>query len=345
MKLKIEYVSTASLQAYDRNAKIHTPEQVQQIVQSINDFGFNDPIAITGNIVVEGHGRLLAAQKLGLKEVPIVRLDHLTEAQRRAYTLVHNQLTMNTGNDIDILNAELEALEAEDIDMSVFGLELPEDTEEDDYTKNTDGYYGDAREATYNAVNLNQYDETRTTGFYQMPIIQPCTYIPERLIGFNYAKSSGDKNTGIHFFVDDYQFERIWNSPAVNIERLRPYQCVLTPDFSLYMDMPMAMKIWNVYRSRLIGQMCQDAGLNVIPTLSWAEPATYEFCFDGIEPGGTVAVSTVGVMRNPESREVWCDGMEQAMKKTKPSCVVCYGARIDFDFGDCKVKYIEARKW
>lgn len=226
--------------------------------------------------------------------------------------------------------------------MSVFGLELPEDDVE---SVDPDRYYGDAREATYNAVNLNQYDESRTEGFYQMPIIKACTYIPESLIGFNYAKTSDDKNTGIHFFIDDYQFERIWNRPAENIERLRPYQCVLTPDFSLYMDMPMAMKIWNVYRSRLIGQMCQDAGLNVIPTLSWAEPATYDFCFDGIEPGGTVAVSTVGVMLSQESRDIWCDGMEKAMEKTKPSCVVCYGTRIDFDFGKCKVKYIEARKW
>lgn len=117
MKLKIEYVDISTLSPYSGNAKIHTATQVEQIARSIQDFGFNDPVAITGNVIVEGHGRILAAQKLGLKEIPIVRLDHLTDAQRRAYTLVHNQLTMNTGNDLDILNAELEALEADDIDM------------------------------------------------------------------------------------------------------------------------------------------------------------------------------------------------------------------------------------
>ena len=72
------------------------------------------------------------------------------------------------------------------------------------------------------------------------------------------------------FFIDDYQFERVWNDPYTYIERLREFPCALTSDFSLYLDMPMAMKIWNVYRSRLIGQMMQDADIVVIPTLSWA---------------------------------------------------------------------------
>lgn len=122
MKLKVEYLPIEEIKPYENNAKIHTPEQIDQIKESIKQFGMNDPIGIWSkdNIIVEGHGRLLACQELGYKEVPIIRLDDLTDEQRRAYTLAHNQLTMNTGFDIDTLTEELENLS---IDMSEFGFE------------------------------------------------------------------------------------------------------------------------------------------------------------------------------------------------------------------------------
>ena len=184
-----------------------------------------------------------------------------------------------------------------------------------------------------------------------MPIVKACHFVPDALIGFNYVKSIVENNReseyskGVHFFLDDYQFERIWNEPQKNIERLKDFACVLTPDFSLYMDMPLVMKIWNVYRSRLIGQMMQDAGLEVIPTLQWAEEETFKFCFDGIEPGGVVAVSTVGVMKDSEAQLIWRAGMDAAIKKLQPETVVCYGSKIDYDFGNMTVKYIKARSF
>ena len=147
------------------------------------------------------------------------------------------------------------------------------------------------------------------------------------------------------FFIDDYQFERVWNDPYTDIELLREFPCALTPDFSLYLDMPMAMKIWNVYRSRLIGQMMQDAGIVVIPTLSWAEPETFSFCFEGLEQGGVVAVSTVGVMRNKSAQEVWAAGMNEAVQRLRPSGILCYGSRPDYDFGSVPVRFVSARKF
>ena len=159
------------------------------------------------------------------------------------------------------------------------------------------------------------------------------------------ARTSDRKNVGIHFFIDDYQFERVWNAPMDYMDLLSEYDCVLTPDFSLCMDMPIAMKIWNIYRSRLIGQMMQDSGIRVIPTLSWAEPQTYQFCFDGLPTGGSVAVSTVGVMRDKSARAIWADGMTEAIKRLKPKNIICYGSKMDFDFGKINMKYIEARKF
>lgn len=131
MKLKVEYLPIEEIKPYENNAKIHTPEQIQQIKASIEQFGMNDPIGIWSkdNIIVEGHGRLLACQKLGYKEVPVIRLDDLTDEQRRAYTLAHNQLTMNTGFDVDILSEELQNI---DLDMSDFGFDIQFDDIEEE---------------------------------------------------------------------------------------------------------------------------------------------------------------------------------------------------------------------
>lgn len=121
MRLNIEYVDTDSLTAYKSNAKIHTSEQIERIKKSIREFGFNDPIAIwKNNEIIEGHGRYLSAIELGIKKVPVIRLDTLTDEERKAYMLIHNQLTLNTGFDTDVLDEELEQII--DIDMGEFNF-------------------------------------------------------------------------------------------------------------------------------------------------------------------------------------------------------------------------------
>ena len=111
------------LNPYENNAKLHPKEQIDQIVRSMEEFGNNDPIAIDeNNGIIEGHGRLLALKQMGEKEVPVIRLKHLTDEQKRAYILAHNQLTLNTGFDEEILAAELESIVG--IDMADFGFDL-----------------------------------------------------------------------------------------------------------------------------------------------------------------------------------------------------------------------------
>lgn len=120
-ELKIEYVPIEDLSTYAGNAKLHPAEQIEQIKSSITQFGFNDPIAIwKDNVIIEGHGRLIAARELGLDKVPVIRLDNLDDEQRRAYALVHNKLTMNSGFDVDLLSTELDSIF--DVDMSEFGF-------------------------------------------------------------------------------------------------------------------------------------------------------------------------------------------------------------------------------
>lgn len=124
--LRIEYLPVGSLKPYEKNARKHESADVTAIVKSIEEFGFDDPIGIWGedNLIVEGHGRLLAAKQLGMETVPCIRLDHLTDEQRRAYALAHNKTAELSEWDFNILDGELG--EIFNIDMSVFGFDLAE---------------------------------------------------------------------------------------------------------------------------------------------------------------------------------------------------------------------------
>lgn len=111
--MNVENLPIASLTMHKNNAKQHPQEQIEQIKESIRLYGFNDPIGIWGkkNTIVEGHGRYMAAKEMGMQEVPCIRLDHLTDKQRREYMLVHNQTTMNSGWDSVLLSDELKGLD------------------------------------------------------------------------------------------------------------------------------------------------------------------------------------------------------------------------------------------
>lgn len=136
--MKIELINIDEIIPYENNAKLHPQEQIDQIKQSILEFGNNDPIAIDkNNVIIEGHGRLLALKELGYKEVEVIKLEHLTEEQRKAYTLIHNKLTMNTDFDMDLLMEELQNIQ--NIDMGDFDFDIQieelesQEIEEDEY--------------------------------------------------------------------------------------------------------------------------------------------------------------------------------------------------------------------
>ena len=135
--MQVEMLAIDSLVEYAANAKQHPASQIAQIKKSIEQFGNNDPIAVDeDNVIIEGHGRLYALQELGFKQVPVIRLTHLSDAQKKAYILAHNKLTMNSGFDLDLLGSELDKIaDISDIDMSDFGFELDfgDEVSEDDF--------------------------------------------------------------------------------------------------------------------------------------------------------------------------------------------------------------------
>ena len=172
-----------------------------------------------------------------------------------------------------------------------------------------------------------------------MPSLPPVDARPDALLPFNYAKTAkeADKGKFLHFFIDDYQFERLWNRPQAYLELVKSFAGALTPDFSLYMDMPLPVQQWNEYRRRALGNYWQRNGVEVIPTLSWSDERSYGFCFGGLPRHSTCAVSTVGVKGDAAAMDIWGAGMEEAMRTLEPETVLLYGGNIGFDFGDAEV--------
>lgn len=236
--IKVTQKPIADLIPYSRNPR-RNDEAVPMVMNSIKEFGFKVPIVIDrNNIIVCGHTRFKAALKLGLETVPCIVADDLSDEQIKAFRLADNKVSEKAEWDFEILSDELDDII--NIDMDSFGFESIEfeEPEEDDSEKSNE------RERTGNAYNLDEYDELRAIGFYQMPTLERIDYIPDDLVGFNYVLNSDRYESGVHFYIDDYQFERIWASPQMYVDKLAQFDCILTPDFSLYMDMPMAMKIW-----------------------------------------------------------------------------------------------------
>ena len=131
---------------------------------------------------------------------------------------------------------------------------------------------------------------------------------------------------GVHFWLDDYRFETTWNRPQKTLQGLSRFKVVLTPDFSIYRDWPLALKLFNVYRSRWCGCLWHEAGFSVIPSVSWGTTDTFDFCFLGLPEHSLLAVSRVGVpLDNPLNRRHFVTGYGEMVRRLLPTTVLAYG--------------------
>lgn len=131
-----------------------------------------------------------------------------------------------------------------------------------------------------------------------------------------------NRTHGVHFFVDDYRFEGIYNNPSKSLSRYSQYAFLLTPDFSMYSDMDMWRQLESVAKNRWCGAYWQSKGLTVIPTISWSTPSSYEFCFNGVERNATVAIGMIGCKRN---KLEFMRGYNAMLNKLDPATILCFG--------------------
>lgn len=164
-------------------------------------------------------------------------------------------------------------------------------------------------------------------GEFGIPELFPVTFDGKcDFIGFNYAATAKKRQEkGVHFFLDDYQFNRLWSNIDRYIDMLSQFKYVMTPDFSTYTDFPKAMQVYNHYRKHWIGAYLQEYGIQVIPTISWSTSDSFEWCFDGEPVGGTVAISSVGCMNSKEKKKLFLTGYREMVKRLSPESIIFYG--------------------
>ena len=163
-------------------------------------------------------------------------------------------------------------------------------------------------------------------GPHGIPVIKPEKWEPVTFIPFTEANQCRERGTtGVHFFMDDYRFDRVWYFLKRYTEMFSQFGAVLTPDWSLYADWPQAVQIWNHYRKHYVGAALQYVGAKVYPTIAWSDERSFDWCFDGEPVGGTVAVSSVGTQKSPDARDLFLLGYNEMMRRLTPETVIFYG--------------------
>lgn len=179
------------------------------------------------------------------------------------------------------------------------------------------------------------YDLERT-GEYDIPVLKPVIvdFSKYKWIGFNYATGikNDDKRVpgmGVHFFVNDYIFKGIWGRMDRYRDMMSKFGCMLTPEFSAYLDYPKALQIYNYYRSMAVGAYWQRAGHIVIPTIYWGIPNTYEWCFEGMPRDSSVAISTSTIGKSKGCKNIFLDAFQKMIDTLHPYNILWYGEYYD----------------
>lgn len=184
-----------------------------------------------------------------------------------------------------------------------------------------------------------------STNQWGIPDLPAADVVPDRLIAYNdrWKVEHPVPGDAVHFFLDDYRFETMWTKPQRGLSRVMRAGLALTPDFSLWQEMPLAMQLWQVYRSRWCGAWMRSNGVNVIPTVSWSTPASFDFAFTGIAYHSIVAVSSVGI-RDNDAKKAYLRGMEEMIDRITPAMVLVYGRSLgENQFDSDGFRYFKTR--
>lgn len=179
-------------------------------------------------------------------------------------------------------------------------------------------------------------------GLYEIPTIKGMKDIEfNNLVLFSDRNINPQKEDIICFYEDDYKINSFWNSPKKYISILSQYGGVITPDFSLYRDMPLIMQMWNIYRSRALGYWLQNNGIRVIPNIRFSDERTYDIACAGIDKRSIIALSTHGLMKIKKEKEIFIAGLEYIIDKLTPKTMIVYGTTPEDVFGKYKERGIK----
>lgn len=173
-------------------------------------------------------------------------------------------------------------------------------------------------------------DGTTVTGYLNAPRIKPVNGVrPENLFPFNEAlKCKHPENHWVHFYIDDYQFERIWNNPQRYLPILKRFKGVISTDFSIYLDMPRAQQIWNCWRNACITYWLQENGVIVIPNVGWSDAESLSWSFDAYPNHSVLAVTSQGCFRRSNDRicmQSFVNGLHELIRQKNPEKIYVYG--------------------
>lgn len=338
--MEIVYKKPKELKPYERNPRIND-QAVEAVKNSITEFGFKVPIVIdTDNVVVCGHTRLKAAKELHMRQVPCIVADDLSEEQIRAFRLADNKTAELADWDFDMLNEEIESIF--EIDMEEFGFELYDPFEEHEEQQEK------TQERVSGIENLEK-GQYPGEGYYDIPIIKPVKKLPaiKEWIPFNYVLSDDEpEGKAVHFFIDDYQFERIWKNTDAYVDKLKQYVCVASPDFSPYGDMPMALQIFSHYKKHWVAAFLQDRGVTVIPTIrASTHPNSFDWYLDGEPHGGIVLISSMWSGED-DIQPVFEREYNTMLETLKPKKIYVYGKETIPLAGNVEyIKSFSEKRW
>lgn len=164
------------------------------------------------------------------------------------------------------------------------------------------------------------------SGDLEIPIVNAIGELPNKIINFIQALKTKDYNQWIHFYIDDFHFDKVWNRINDYVPLFKKFNGVILPDFSVYRDMPLVMQYWNIYRSRAIGTYLQSLGINVLVNVRYGDERTYDISTIGIEKGQTIAIGTNGIVKNLQDRHYLEKGFDYVVNKIHPNNIIIYGS-------------------
>ena len=191
-------------------------------------------------------------------------------------------------------------------------------------------------------LNLHWHSGFQTDGREELPQVSAFNAaLPDSFISFSDRRKMLF-SCGVHCYLYDYKIESVWNTPSSAISCLRKYQCVIAPDFSVFVDMPRALNVWNIYRNRWVASYWQSEGINVIPSASWGNVDSFEYCFDGLPENSVISVGHVAVGRDSSYRKLYRLGIETLIERKHPDKLIVYGEPLGF-YPETEVVYVEGK--